>query len=133
MPGSSLWLLPPSDSPLNATLQTLIDQTSAHFDSPHRFIPHVTLTSDISPSVYGSSPQQWLGTLDLPSQPKICVVFEGLATEDVFFRKLYIRCEKADGISGLTAVCRRRVDGYDTAEEADQWAAREYNPHLSLL
>ncbi|KAF2447991.1 hypothetical protein P171DRAFT_429577 [Karstenula rhodostoma CBS 690.94] len=56
MPGSSLWLLPPRGHPLDAALSTLIAQTAAHFGSPHTFLPHVTLTSEIAADVVSTTP-----------------------------------------------------------------------------
>jgi 2',3'-cyclic-nucleotide 3'-phosphodiesterase len=129
MPGSSLWLLPPSEHPLNNLLTTLIDQTSQLFNSTHLFLPHITLTSDISPSKYGTEPQKWLEILPLPSSKDVHVNFEKLASEDVFFRKLYIKCAKS-GLVDLGRVCRVEVDG-DT--EAKKWAEEMYMPHCSLL
>ncbi|KAL5431277.1 hypothetical protein PMIN05_009628 [Paraphaeosphaeria minitans] len=51
MPGSSLWLLPPRGHPLDAALSKLIAETAAQFGSPHTFLPHVTLTSEIAADV----------------------------------------------------------------------------------
>ena len=133
MPGSSIWLLPPEDSPLNATLAALIEKTSLRFDSPHRFLPHVTLTSNISPSIYGTDPQSWLDQLTVQSIESIAVIFEKLASEDVFFRKLYIKCMKGDGIQKLATICRQSSDGCSDYTKAKQWTASEFNPHLSLL
>jgi 2',3'-cyclic-nucleotide 3'-phosphodiesterase len=133
MPGSSLWLLPPKGHPLDAVLSSLIDQTSSRFGSPHRFIPHVTLTSDISPSIYSSDPKAWLDSLELPSGSHVHVKFETLASEDVLYRKLYIKCEKLDELKKLAMVCRRKVEGYEEERTASRWGDREYNPHLSLL
>lgn len=59
--------------------------------------------------------------------------FEKLASEDVFVRKLYIKCEKAEGLKKLALVCRREVEGFGEGDKAGQWAAEKYNPHLSLL
>ncbi|KAL5116549.1 2',3'-cyclic nucleotide 3'-phosphodiesterase [Pleosporales sp. CAS-2024a] len=133
MPGSSLWLLPPKEHPLNSALSGLIDQISSHFGSAHRFLPHVTLTSDISPSTHGSHPQAWLDSMALPSARHVEVKFETLASEDVFFRKLYIKCHKSAGLKQLAEECRRKVDGFGDEGTATAWAAEVYNPHLSLL
>lgn len=132
MPGSSLWLLPPATVNQDA-LFALIEKTSSHFGSPHRFLPHVTLTSEISPSKYGSDPQAWLNSLDMLSGEKFRVTFEKLNSEDVFFRKLYIKCNKTDALKDLAARCRQHVDGFGELPKAQDWAAESYNPHLSLL
>lgn len=133
MPGSSLWLLPPKSHLLNEICSGLMDQTSSRFSSPHRFIPHVTLTSEISPSIYGSDPQKWLESLQLPPTNTVQVKFEKLESEDIFFRKLYIQCIKTDGLEMLAATCRLKVEGFEEEEKAKKWGAEQYNPHLSLL
>jgi 2',3'-cyclic-nucleotide 3'-phosphodiesterase len=133
MPGSSLWLLPPKSHPLNEILSGLINQTSSRFSSPHRFVPHVTLTSELSPSAYSADPQTWLDSLQLPPQSSVQVKFEKLASEDVFVRKLYIKCSKTDGLKRLAAMCRLKVEGFEEEDKAVNWATEKYNPHLSLL
>lgn len=132
MPGSSLWLLPPPSHPLSAILPTLISQVSEHFRSPHRFLPHVTLTSEIPASSYGSDPQAWLDALELPST-SVQVKFVELSSEAVFVRKLYIKCAKGDGLKELAKFCRQKVEGYREDDKAAEWADKRYNPHLSLL
>jgi 2',3'-cyclic-nucleotide 3'-phosphodiesterase len=130
----SLWLLPPSsDSPLNGLLASLIAQTSSHFHSTHSFLPHVTLTSEISPEKYSSDPQAWLDSLDLPSGDEVQVKFKQLASDDVFVRKLYIQCHKTDGIKKLAGACRQEVEGFGDDSKAKEWANYQYNPHVSLL
>jgi 2',3'-cyclic-nucleotide 3'-phosphodiesterase len=133
MPGSSLWFLPPTAHPLDSKLSILIDQISTRFESPHRFLPHVTITSEILASKYLDNPQAWLDSLQIQSVGDVGVKFEKLASEDVKVRKLYIKCEKAEGLKKLAVVCRREVDGFHEEEKATQWAADNYNPHLSLL
>jgi 2',3'-cyclic-nucleotide 3'-phosphodiesterase len=133
MPGSSLWLLPPKSHPLNSILSDLIDQTSSRFDSPHRFLPHVTITSEISPAAYSSDPQAWLDSITLPSASTVKVRFGKLASEDVFVRKLYITCEKGEGLKKLATSCRQEVEGFKDGRMAETWASAKYNPHLSLL
>jgi 2',3'-cyclic-nucleotide 3'-phosphodiesterase len=133
MPGSSLWLLPPKSHPLNSILSDSIEQTSSRFDSPHRFIPHVTITSEISASTYSSDPQSWLESLKMPFARTVQVQFEELASENVFVRKLYIKCMKADGLEKLAVVCRQQVEGFEDVNKAEAWASDKYNPHLSLL
>ncbi|KAF2120901.1 2',3'-cyclic-nucleotide 3'-phosphodiesteras-like protein [Lophiotrema nucula] len=134
MPGSSLWLLPPPSSPLNSLLTSLIAQTSSHFSSPHLFIPHVTLTSSISPSTYASDPQAWLDSLPLPPSSSVSVTFGELESRDIFVQKLFILVKK-DGVKELGKVCRRVVNGYDDKDGlgAEKWAEDEYMSHLSLL
>ena len=133
MPGSSLWLLPPADHPLNKVLPALIDQTSKTFGSPHRFLPHVTLTSEILPSKYGSDAQGWLKSLELALGNDVRVNFDRLGSEDIFFRKLYIKCEKDGGLKTLAKQCRQNVDGFADEKIAQDWAEEKYMPHVSLM
>jgi 2',3'-cyclic-nucleotide 3'-phosphodiesterase len=131
MPGASLWLLPPagaSQDPLFA----LIEKTSSHFGSPHRFLPHITLTSELSPNTYGQNPQAWLDALDF-DKAEVQVKFEKLDSENVFVRKLYVKCEKTQGLKQLAMHCRQEVEGFADTSKATNWAEESYNPHLSLL
>lgn len=132
MPGSSLWLLPPEGHPLYAILTTSISQTSTHFSSPHLFLPHITLTSNISPSTHSPNPQQWLDSLQLPAAITVRAKFGKLNSEDVFFRKLYIQVGK-DGVADIAKAARGTVDGYQDEEVVQKWVDLEYVPHLSLL
>lgn len=134
MPGSSLWLLPPETHPLNEVLTTLIKRVSSQFGSSDLFIPHVTLTADlVSPSSYGSDPQQWLDSLTLPAADQVRVEFEKLNSEDVYFRKLYIKCTKTAGLKSLATVCRKQVANHEDEPTARKWVEGTYNPHVSLL
>jgi 2',3'-cyclic-nucleotide 3'-phosphodiesterase len=134
MPGSSLWLLPPASHPLQSLLTSLIKETSERFASPHLFVPHVTLTSEIDPSVYGGvdQSQEWLDGLAFPKAGEVVVKLGNLDSEDVFVRKLYVRVEK-EGVRGLGVVARRCVKGFEEEGEAERWARERYMPHLSLL
>jgi 2',3'-cyclic-nucleotide 3'-phosphodiesterase len=133
MPGSSLWLLPRANHPLNEVLPSLIDKTSKQFNSPHRFLAHVTLTSEISPSKYGSDPQAWLDSLEMPPSKDLNIEFERLGSDEHFFRKLYIKCQKTDGVKKLAQQCRQQVQGFEEGAKASSWAEEQYMPHLSLL
>lgn len=134
MPGSSLWLLPPEAHPLNQVLVALIERTASRFGSSDLFIPHITLTSDLVPaSTYGSEPQQWLDSLDLTAGPQVQVEFDKLDSEDVYFRKLYIKCNKTAGLKDLATVCRMHVADHQDEKTARKWAEESYNPHVSLL
>ncbi|KAF2637992.1 2, 3 cyclic phosphodiesterase [Massarina eburnea CBS 473.64] len=145
MPGSSLWLLPPPTHPLTPHLTSLIRKTSSHFSSPHLFLPHVTLTSGIEPKVYAGGAQAWLDGLPFlagGSEGDVVVRLEGVRSEDVFVRKLYVKVRKegveAEGLRGLAGVVRREgvMGGKGEAEaeaEAERWVREVYRPHLSLL
>lgn len=134
MPGSSLWLLPPESHPVNDKLVSLIKRTASHFGSTDLFIPHITLTSDlVEPSSYGTEPQKWIESLDLPAGADVRVAFEKLNSEDVYFRKLYVKCQKNAGLKALATICRRQIANYEDEEIARKWAEDTYNPHVSLL
>ena len=99
MPGSSLWLIPPPTSDLNRHLQDLITTIiPRHFSNTktHDFIPHVTITSNISPSLHTPNPQAWLDSVDLPltSATIITAEIEALDPGDPFFKKLTLRLGK---------------------------------------
>ena len=102
----------------------------------HKFIPHVTITSDIDASkTYGSSPQEWLDGLQLPDfQPgknEASVELEELESGDQFYKKIYIRAGKDANLLKLAAKCREQ--GLQISEEdAQKWAENDYLPHLSL-
>ncbi|KAF2189613.1 2',3'-cyclic-nucleotide 3'-phosphodiesteras-like protein [Zopfia rhizophila CBS 207.26] len=132
MPGSSLWLLPPKSHPLNSLLSSLIERTAKHFNSPHLFIPHVTLTSEISPSIYSADPQSWLDQIKFPAGSEVKVKLGKLNSEDVFVRKLYSTIEKS-GVREIGKVARTVVKGYEDDIKAQQWVEEKYGPHLSLL
>ncbi|KAF1930988.1 2',3'-cyclic-nucleotide 3'-phosphodiesterase [Didymella exigua CBS 183.55] len=134
MPGSSLWLLPPDSHPLNERLASLINSTASHFNSTDLFVPHVTLTSDlVNLSSYGSEPQTWIDSLDLPGGGDVKIEFEELNSEDVYFRKLYIKCQKTEGLKALAKACRKQVSDHEDEGIARKWAEETYNPHVSLL
>ncbi|PSK37488.1 hypothetical protein B9Z65_2230 [Elsinoe australis] len=68
MPGSSIWLIPPPRDPFNRTMQTQITSMVPMRFAPskaHNFIPHVTLTSTISPALHEVDAQAWLDGLEL--------------------------------------------------------------------
>ncbi|KAF9695893.1 hypothetical protein EKO04_005842 [Ascochyta lentis] len=133
MPGSSLWLLPPETHPLNDVLTSLIKRTAARFGSSSLFVPHVTLTSNILPSTYESEPQKWLESLPLPEGHDVRVDFEELNSEDVYVRKLYIKCQKTGGLKALAKVCRKQAVDHGDEETVMKWVDETYNPHASLL
>lgn len=135
MPGSSLWLLPPKDHPLNGILTSCIQRTSGYFHSPHLFLPHITLTSNITPSTYSPDPQKWLDNLDLFGTPptSVEVNFTHLESQDAFFKKLYISVLKEAGLIEIAKRARRVVPGEEDEAEAERWAVEEWGPHLSLL
>lgn len=139
MPGASLWIIPPKDSSFSQALQTLISTTiPPHFPDTktHDFIPHVTITSNIDQSLYGSDPQAWLGGLHLPSGDQhdpVFVTLDLLEAGDAFVKKLTLRAGKSAQLLQLASACRAEaVEGGDQGK-AENWARDEYLPHLSLM
>ncbi|KAK0702912.1 2',3'-cyclic-nucleotide 3'-phosphodiesterase [Apiosordaria backusii] len=148
MPGSSLWLVPPPDHPLSAILTNLISSTlPSEFPSeaassprvtPHFFSPHMTLTSDISPSVYGSDPQAWLDSIPLPFADSVKVRFGKVKSQEVFYRRCYISVG-FEGVKDIAGVARARgvfreedQNGEKTKQWLERWRA-EFGPHVSLM
>ncbi|KAL2022463.1 hypothetical protein VTK56DRAFT_5292 [Thermocarpiscus australiensis] len=136
--------------------------------APHFFPAHLTLTSEVSPERYGDDPQGWLDRLlsDLfddddsakeraahgqghgqgPSS-SVKVRFERVVSQDVFFRRCFIRVG-FEGVRGIAGLARARgvigeevgLDGDDggfrfgprTEEWLRTWR-EEYGPHVSLM
>ncbi|KAI5251304.1 2, 3 cyclic phosphodiesterase [Aureobasidium subglaciale] len=139
MPGASLWIIPPKDSTFSQALQTLISTTiPPHFPDTktYDFIPHVTITSNIDQSLYGSDPQAWLGSLHLPSVDQhdpVFVTLDLLEAGDAFVKKLTLRAGKTSQLLKLASACRASaVEGGDKVK-AGTWAQNDYLPHLSLM
>jgi 2',3'-cyclic-nucleotide 3'-phosphodiesterase len=141
MPGSSLWLIAPSDDhAFNKSLKDLIGSTlpSDFPDAPKAtFIPHVTVTSDINPAkTYESSPQEWLDNLSLPEFKKekneVVIELEQLDAGEQFFKKVTLRARKDGNLLKLASKCREQ--GLLLSEsDAKAWADSDYLPHLSLF
>lgn len=142
MPGSSLWLVPDPSHPLHALITKLIEVTlPAHFaqatPAPPKFAPHLTLTSNIDPSIYASDPQGWLDAIPFPGASEVNVEFERVKTEDVFFRRCYIKCgfegvQRVAGLARARGVLGEEDIGEKTASWLAEWRA-SFGPHVSLL
>jgi 2',3'-cyclic-nucleotide 3'-phosphodiesterase len=140
MPGSSLWLVPPPSHPLGQILAKLIeDALPANFpnEAGPSFAPHMTLTSNIPPPTYGNSPQEWLDSIPWPSQQEVKVIFESVKSEDVFFRRCYIKVA-FEGVRAIAGLARARgVNGEETIGSAtEEWLQDwkvEFGPHVSLI
>jgi len=101
------------------------------------FIPHVTLTSDISPLTYGGDPQSWLESIDMTSCSEATEIsMQNLNVEQPFHRKLTITVNKSLELSRLATILRAAAAGpkpKHDIEYAERWEANDYRPHLSLL
>ena len=140
MPGSSLWLIPPSSHPLYSIIKRLImESLPSRFPdvTGPEFRPHMTLTSNIDPAVYGDRPQEWLDSIAWPAARDVQVQFEAVRTEDVFFRRCYIKVA-FDGVKDVAGLARARgVIGEDTVgPETEKWLHEwrsAFGPHVSLI
>ncbi|KAK8016897.1 2- 3 cyclic phosphodiesterase [Apiospora rasikravindrae] len=107
MPGSSLWLVPPPTHPLHATIAELIERTlpSTFPDlTGPAFAPHMTLTSGIDPAVYADAgPQAWLDAVPWPRAADVDVRLERVATQDIFFRRCYLKVAFEKGDTAYTS------------------------------
>lgn len=142
MPGSSLWLVPSPSHPLHAIITKLItDFLPAQFANatprPPAFAPHLTLTSNIDPAIYGDNPQKWLDSIPFASCSDVKVEFDRVKTEDVYFRRCYIKCE-FEGVKSVAGIARARgVLGEDgigdvTKKWLSEWK-ESFGPHVSLM
>jgi 2',3'-cyclic-nucleotide 3'-phosphodiesterase len=138
MPGSSLWLVPPVNHPLHATLSKLISR-----DIPSRlaqyqtdtfpcFTPHLTLTSDILE--LPKDPQAWLDALNLPKAEQVKISIVELDQGDLWTKKLFLRAEK-ESLKKIWRVCRDVVEspGEKTTEKVQKWVEHTWDPHISLI
>ena len=180
MPGSSLWLVPPPSHPLHGIITTLITTTlPSKFPSeagggggsnPVLFATHMTLTSEILPATYNKDSgipnlkhlptdeekqhaQTWLDALPLPPANKVHVRLDRVDTQDVFFRRCFIRVlyegvEDIVGIAREYSVTRGSSSIHDGGGGGDddagspisgatrEWLARwkeAFGPHVSLI
>lgn len=152
---ASLWLVPHTDNPFDKEVQELIADTipgnfSKSLKERHKFITHVTLTSDIDPAktfeAAGQSPQEWLDGLSLPvfrkEHDEVTLELDHVEAGDPFFRKLVIEVNQNKNLTKLAARCRRDAvltpsadgkDGDANEQTAQKWAETEYLPHMSLM
>lgn len=140
MPGSSLWLIPPPSHPLHRIISELIskDLPSEFPDiTGPPFAPHMTLTSNIPPTVYGDKPQEWLDSIPWPASGDVQVQLKAVLTEDIFFRRCYIKVA-FDGVRDVAGLARARgVNGEEsigskTEQWLDEWNS-SFGPHVSLI
>lgn len=139
MPGSSLWLVPPPSHPLHDIITKLISTTipslfPASSPPPPSFSPHLTLTSNIDPAIYGTDPQAWLDSIPFPPAR---VVFERVMTQDFYYRRCYLKCA-FEGLRDVAGIARAKgVEGEEavgakTEAWLEEWKGA-FGPHVSLL
>ena len=140
MPGSSLWLVPPPDHPLHKILSELIH---THLPSKFpeltgpQFAPHMTLTSNVPPETYGNDAQQWLDSIPWPAGESVRVRLQTVKSEDVFYRRGYIKVA-FEGVRDVAGIARARgvngeaTIGPTTEEWLKEWKSA-FGPHVSLI
>lgn len=148
--GFSLWLVPPAASPARAALSTLIAESlPAQFPTeqppPPRFVPHVTLTSDVQLEAFSTpsadeeqqkrDARAWLDALTaLPAGRDVRVRFEALDVGEKFVQKLTLRVSKEGGLRELARFSRLHgVERGANADSVDAWLEDAYRPHCSLV
>ncbi|KAF8532934.1 2',3'-cyclic-nucleotide 3'-phosphodiesterase [Trichophaea hybrida] len=136
MPGtSSLWLVPPANSPLETALQSLISTSLPPYFLPERvpaFSPHLTLTSRL-PEGFSNPQQEILDQIDIPNDGLPDVKFSSLNVGDTFFTRLTLHTEKTASLVALAKQCRRNFVEGTTEGEAELWAEKVFTPHVSLV
>ncbi|KAK8064603.1 hypothetical protein PG994_007241 [Apiospora phragmitis] len=124
MPGSSLWLTLPSAFPDLA--------------GP-AFAPHMTLTSEIDPAVYGEDPQGWLDAVPWPRAADVDVQLDQVATQDVFFRRCYLKVAFKEGVRNIAGLARAAGvsgEGHAFGPVTEKWLEEwrgAFGPHVSLI
>ena len=130
-----MWLVPPKGSQveeiLSRLITTIIPQHFPELKSPPRFLPHLTLTSEIPEEALSNGPQQWLDNLPLALDVPY-VTFVSLDVDEPFFRKLTLQVRKHNLYDLPTQIRTAAVERGDAAV-AEHWAEEVYAPHVSLL
>lgn len=132
--GASLWLVPPSYSPIYFHLSYLVAR-----DIPSKFpglstpffIPHVTLTSGV-PTDLGDA-EAFLDKLSIPATNEVAITFEALDIGEELVKKCTLRVTKSWGLEALAKECRRMGVEQGDEEKAEKWVKEEYGPHCSLM
>lgn len=137
MPGWSLWLVPPAasiaETRVSHAIETTIPKLFPELTLLPKFAPHITLTSDVPPETMRDAPQKWLDALKLDLSKEVHVRFDSVQSENKFFKKMFVRCEKDTGLLGLcTQVRAQAVEGGDVGA-AEKWIEESYDPHCSLM
>lgn len=138
MPGCSLWLLPPSDSPIQLILSDLVTtKIPSLFPELHNvvFEPHMTLTSEITlpPDISGNKrAQRWLDDLPLPKKVNVDVCLESLDVGAQYFKKLILSVSKGP-LETFGAHVRSTAVENGGMTAATSWVKETWAPHVSLM
>ena len=129
-PTASIWLLPPSGSEIESRLQrliaTILPSVFPNTQLPV-FPPHITLTSDVDPSL---DPHTVTSSIEVSAPPVI--KFEKLDIGKTFFTRITLYLEKTEEITALAVQCRMKYVTKGDEQEAKKWA-ESFTPHLSLV
>ncbi|KAK9458398.1 2',3'-cyclic-nucleotide 3'-phosphodiesterase [Dipodascopsis uninucleata] len=136
----SLWLSPPDNSPLFRALQDLIDNISEDCfgGAAPKFMPHVTLTSQISVEL---NPKEVVDHASkVISVSDLRIEIADLDYGPIYTKKAFLRIKKTNGLLELAEDSRRvftylpTLDSAADAEDlAKEWIQFEYDPHISLV
>lgn len=121
--GYSLWLLPPTNSTIAASLISTIRSLGCSF------APHVTLVSKIPLSIPAHDIQSSLHTYFVNhSLPDVHI--KSLETGSEFFKRIFVRCQKTDSLVSLARFAKQSF--VDDKEDIDKWV-KNFDPHISLI
>lgn len=155
--GVALWLSPRPASPLCDALESAINGFRPLFDDGAAFGPHVTITTNIAaPSQRAVDQVLDSAVAAARAVPQLDTVFNGLHYGSHFFKKVYFGVERRAPLLSLAQICREEFvvaprltaakKHYSAlspeekedirrqaAQEAENWAQHDYDPHLSLV
>ena len=119
----SLWLLPPAQSTVDASLRCAIKSLGCSF------APHVTLASKIPLSLPIDDIRSSLVTyLAEHRSPEVHI--NALDTGAEFYKRIFLRCQKS---ASLVSLARFSVTTFvDKNIDVAEWV-KQYDPHISLI
>lgn len=119
--GLSLWIVPPESYKPGSLLKELTTKTfPTYFRGSPPFVPHVTLTADISEST-----RNLLSTMNLGSIAPPIIDFGPLAYGEGFFNGIYLNINQTDTLLALVKHVRECINQVPLEETS-------YGPHMSL-
>ncbi|KAI5791546.1 2',3'-cyclic-nucleotide 3'-phosphodiesterase [Pyronema domesticum] len=134
MPGCSLWLIPPLESPLNTSLSNLIkDKIPPLFKEPCiPFEPHMTITSCLPCEI--DEPDELLKRIEFGDGDEGVpeVKFNEVVAGETFFTRLTLHLERNPQLVKLAQQCREKFTVNTGDVSAEEWV-KTFVPHVSLL
>lgn len=119
VPTLSLWIVPPS--PLRETLREIVTRFARIAGMPP-FEPHVTLLGDL----VGSPPEILRDARGIAAAGAFEVQCDGIGTGPTFFRSVFLRVHRSEGILEARGAAGRLLGGRAARPE------EPFDPHLSL-